>query len=235
MHPVICKIGPVTIYSYGLMLAIAFLTSTWLVTQEARRKKFNPAIIFNLSFLVLAWGIIGARAFYIIENFGLYLKSPVEIFMLQHGGLSWFGGMLLGLSAASIYLKRSKSPIYTTFDLVAPFAALAQALGRVGCLLNGCCFGSTFIPIQIYSALSLLAIFILLRLLQERPHKAGSIFYAYLLLYSAKRFFIEFWRLDNPPIFFGLTLFQIISLILFVISLAWFFIFRIIKNAKLLP
>jgi phosphatidylglycerol:prolipoprotein diacylglycerol transferase len=148
--------------------------------------------------------------------------------MLQHGGLSWFGGLLAGLIVSLAYLKRRNLSVYKILDLVAPFLALAQAIGRIGCFLNGCCFGTifNFIPTQLYSSLILTLIFLLLRFLQDRPHQEGKIFFLYLLLYSAKRFFIEFWRADNPVIFLSLTLFQLISIVVFTLSAIKLFLIK---------
>lgn len=215
MHPIICKIGPFTIYSYGLMLSLAFGLASLLINRRAGKENISPGIILNFSFSVLLWGVIGARLFYAIKNISYYLKNPIEIIMLQRGGLSWFGGLFFAIIFSAVYLKKRKLPVYKIFDLCAPFVALAQAVGRIGCLLNGCCFGRTLIPIQLYSSLALIFIFVILRFLQDKPHKEGGIFFAYLLLYSIKRFFIEFWRSDNEIIFLGLTLFQIISAVVF--------------------
>ena len=232
MYPEIYQIGPFTIYSYGSMLVLAFLISSALARSQARRQNINPGIIFNLAFIVFIWGILGARLLYVIENINYYLKNPSETIMLQHGGLSWFGGLILGVVSGIIYLKRKNLKVYTILDLVIPFVAIAQAIGRIGCLLNGCCFGKIskfglyfdthkliLIPTQIYSSLILIFIFIILRFLQDRPHREGNIFFTYLLLYSVKRFFIEFWRADNEVIFFRLTLFQIISIVIFCLAL----------------
>src|SRR3989338_6969392 len=207
MHPIIVKLGPFTIYSYGLMLALAFITSSMLAVSGGKRKGISPDIIFNLVFIGFISGIIGARFFYVIENISYYLKYPLEIVMLQQGGLSWFGGLIAGVLSGLIYLKRKKAAVYKVLDLISPYVALAQGFGRA------------FIPIQVYSSLSLLLIFIILRCLQERPHREGEIFFSYLILYCTKRFFIEFWRLDNPVIFLRLTLFQIISIVILILSL----------------
>ncbi len=243
MYPEICRIGPFTIYAYGLMLVAAFLVGSALAAVQAKREHINPDIIFNLCFISFISGIIGARIFYIFENLGYYIKNPVEIIMLQHGGLSWYGGLISGVFTGISYLKFKKIPIFKVLDLMAPFIALAQAIGRIGCLLNGCCFGKiseygiyfpvhklVLIPTQLYSTLILILIFIFLRFLQERPHKIGVIFFTYLLLYSTKRFFMEFWRGDNEIIFQGLTLFQIISIVVFCISV--FSLFLIKKSEK---
>jgi phosphatidylglycerol---prolipoprotein diacylglyceryl transferase len=242
MYPVICKIGPFTVYSYGLMLALAVMAALSLAARRAGKEGINPDLIFNLSFIAVISRILGARIFYVIENLGYYLDNPLEVVMLQHGGLSWFGGLALGSISAVIYLKNKKLAFYKILDLISPFIALAHSIGRVGCLLNGCCFGkpSVFgiyfpledrilIPTQIYSSLLLASIFLFLRYLQDRPHKSGQIFYTYLLLYSFSRFFIEFWRGDHRTIFLGLTLFQIISLALFCFSS---FMLSICKNTQ---
>ncbi len=231
MHPEICQIGPFTVYSYGLMLAIAFAVASTLFVAQAKNQQSDPECAFNLIFTVFICGIIGARIFYVIQNFAYYWNNPLEIVMLQHGGLAWFGGLIAGVSAGAFYLKRKKLPFLKMMDLFAPFVALGQAIGRIGCLLNGCCFGAEsaygiyfpvhkaiLVPVQIYSSVFLLIIFVVLRFLQDRDHPAGRIFYAYLLLYSFKRFFIEYARADNVRLFFGLTLFQVLSIPIFVFA-----------------
>ncbi|MDD4899271.1 MAG: prolipoprotein diacylglyceryl transferase [Candidatus Omnitrophica bacterium] len=215
MYPEICRIGPIAIYSYGLMLALAFIIGSGLAGLEARKQKMNPDIILSLCFIGLIFGVIGARIFYVLENIRFYLQYPKEIIILQHGGLSWFGGLILGFLACLFYIRKKKLPVYKVLDLLAPFIALGQAFGRVGCFLNGCCFGKTVIPIQLISSALLLVIFLILRAIQDRRHKEGTVFFSYLLLYSIKRFFVEFWRTDNPLFFHGLTLFQVLSIGLF--------------------
>jgi len=232
MYPVICKIGPFAIYSYGLMLALSFLVSLALIREQTRKKGGDFDLIFNLVFAAFIFGIIGARVFYIVENLPYYLENPLEMVMLQHGGMSWFGGLIAGSWAGIIYLKKRKVAVYQALDFIVPYVALSQAIGRIGCLLNGCCYGkpseygiyfpvhdAVLIPTQIYSSLALVLIFIILRFLQDRPHKAGQILFLYLLLYSVKRFFVEFWRDDNAVIFSGMTLFQLLSIAIFFLSI----------------
>lgn len=245
MHPLICTIGPFSLYSYGLALVLAFFIGASLASREARLKDINPDIVWNVSFVGIVAGIIGARLFYIIENFRDYIASPGEILKLYHGGLSWFGGLLLGAACCIYYLKKKRLPIYTILDLLAPFIALAQSIGRLGCLLNGCCYGresgwgiyfpvhgKALIPTQIYSSLALLFIFVALRFIQGRPQREGYVFYAYLFLYSIERFIIEFWRADNPRIIFGLSLFQIISVALFIFALIKLILLKRCKKAS---
>ncbi|MBN2831006.1 MAG: prolipoprotein diacylglyceryl transferase [Candidatus Omnitrophica bacterium] len=231
MHPEICSIGPFVVYSYGFMLVVAFLVAVTLASYEAKRQGINPDFIFNFNFIIFVFGIIGSRLFYVSYNLGYYFDNPKEIIMLSHGGMSWFGGFFLGLCAGLIYIRLKKERIYKVLDLVVPFLALAQSLGRIGCFLNGCCFGKesiygvyfpvhglVLIPTQLYSSFILLLIFIILRFIQLRPHRLGQVFYTYLFLYSIKRFFIEFLRGDNKLIIFDLTLFQLISIAIFIIA-----------------
>lgn len=232
MYPVICTIGPFNIYSYGLMLVIALGVASFLAARRAARDGVAAETVFNFSFIVFISGTLGARLFYVFENTWYYFRHPLEIFMLQKGGLSWYGGFILGSIAALAYLKKIKADTPAFLDLIIPFVALGQSLGRIGCLLNGCCYGkpsifglylpsmnAVLIPTQLYSSLALLVIFITLRLRQDSRHKKGEIFFMYLLLYSIKRFFIEFWRADNEIFFSGLTLFQLLSILIFIFAL----------------
>ncbi|MBI4706982.1 MAG: prolipoprotein diacylglyceryl transferase [Candidatus Omnitrophica bacterium] len=219
MHPILLKIGPICIYSYGFMLVLAFLVVSFLASRQAKHQGVDPDIVYNFCFIAFVFGVLGARLFYVAENIGDYLKNPIEIIMLQHGGLSWYGGLIAGFLSAIIYLKKKRVSIYKILDIIAPFIALGQSIGRIGCYFNGCCFGHFFIPAQLLSSFILLINFIILRLMQDRPHKESKIFLSYLLLYSLKRFFIEFWRSDNPVLFWNLTLFHLISIALFVFSL----------------
>lgn len=239
MYPIICRIGPFTVYSYGLMLVVAFALSVWLAMDKAKKLGIARDTVFNLAFAAFIWGIVGARVFYVAENARYYIKAPWEVFMLQRGGLSWFGGLIGGTAAGLFYLRRRNLAVYAMLDLLSPFVALAQSIGRLGCLLNGCCFGAesafgfyfpthsaVLAPVQLYSSALLLAIFAILRFAQERSHRKGEIFFLYLLLYSFKRFFIEFWRADNPAVFAGLTLFQLLSAAIFSLALTKLIITR---------
>ena len=242
MYPVICKIGFLTVYSYGLMLAIAFLTGAYLASRRARVVNLDPDTVFNLCFLVFISGIVGARLFYVGYHLSDYLKNPLEILMLQQGGLSWFGGLIAGTTAAIFYLKRKRLSVAKVLDHIAPYIVLAQAIGRLGCFLNGCCFGkastlgvyfpvheAVLIPTQLYSSLALVAIFMVLRFLRERPHRDGEIFWIYILLYCVKRFVIEFFRVDNPALIFGLTIFHFLSIAGIIVSVTGLIL---IKRAK---
>jgi len=246
MMPYICKIGPLYIYSYGLTLVGALVIAGFLAERRAKKEGYGPEVIFNFCFSVFIAGIIGSRIFYVVDHLDLYRSNPLEIIMLQHGGMAWFGGLILGSITGLIYLKRKNLPILKTLDLIIPFIALGQSIGRIGCFLNGCCFGKPsalgvyfarlheiLIPTQIYSSIILLAIFVVLRVMQDKHHRPGLIVAAYLFLYSLKRFFIEFLRADNPQVLWGLTLFQLLSAGMFIFSIAMFFILKLKEARKI--
>lgn len=234
MHPIICKIGPVVIYSYGLILALAFLACTFLIKKEAEKQGFRGGEVVDLSLYLVISGIIGARFLYVLINFEDYLKNPFEIIMLSHGGLVFYGGLILATITGIWFLKKRHLPVLKIGDIVLPYLALGQAIGRLGCLLNGCCYGKLtnlpwgirfpghierVHPTQIYESIFLLCIFVILKFLQNKFHKPGQLSIFYFLLYSLGRFLVEFYRGDNPHIFLALTFSQLISIILFIISL----------------
>lgn len=221
-------------------MALGFIVALNLALRQAKHEKISAETIGGLCFTALISGIVGARILYVLSDLELFIRHPLEIFMLQHGGLSWFGGLILGTSCGIIYLRIKKFPVMVALDLVVPFLALAQAIGRIGCLFNGCCLGkpsqfgiyfdgldAVLIPTQIYSSMLLVGIFVFLRFIQDIPgKKTGTVFFAYLILYSVKRFFIEYFRADNPLVIGGLTLFQLMSILAFVAGLAGLLIIR---------
>ena len=222
MHPVLMKIGPLTVYSYGVMVGVGFGLATLLIYRNAARFGLDKEKIIDLAIIILITGLLGARLLYIILNLPYYLEYPLEVINLSKGGLVWYGGFLAALIAAISYMGRLKSNFWQVADLFAPYIALAQSFGRVGCYLNGCCYGIDGQPVQIYSSVALLAIFIILRFWQDHRHFVGEIFLGYCILYSTKRFLMEFLRGDNPKLMYDLTLSQMISGGIFTVSLAIF-------------
>ncbi|MCM8782705.1 MAG: prolipoprotein diacylglyceryl transferase [Candidatus Omnitrophica bacterium] len=238
MHPIFLKLGPITLYSYGLMVAIGFITATILASRTAKIFGVPPDNISTLSLAILISGVIGARLLYVLLNLKDFLSSPFEIFMVSHGGLVFYGGAISALFSGLVYLKIVKLPIWDIADIISPYIALGHSIGRIGCFLNGCCFGKPTIsffgimfgdgivrhPTQIYSSVFLVFLYMFLRTsLQFRQFK-GQIFFSYLIFYPAGRFFIEFLRGDNPIVVFNFTFSQIISLGIFIFGVGayWF-------------
>ncbi|MFA5142801.1 MAG: prolipoprotein diacylglyceryl transferase [Candidatus Omnitrophota bacterium] len=239
MYPIFLKFGVVTVYSYGVMVAIGFALAAALIYRRAERFGIDKDKAVDLAIIILISGILGARGLYVLLNLPFYLANPVEIVMLSKGGLVWYGGFILSLAAVIIYIRMNSLDIWAVVDLIAPYAALAQSFGRIGCFLNGCCYGIkmnacaplavTFpsgadprLPVQLISAGLLFLIFLILLVRQAHRRFGGEIFFSYCMLYSLKRFAMEFLRGDNPRVFLGLTMSQLISVLVFIAALILF-------------
>lgn len=232
MHPVLFEIGPFTIRTYGVMLAIAFGVGFSLMYREAKRKCFYPDKILDLQMCIVVFGILGARLFHVLLHFGAYRNSPLEIFMLWKGGLAFQGGLFLAFLSCWIYVRKQKLPLFKLADFMIPYIALGHSIGRIGCYFNGCCFGnSAAFPTQILSSLGLLFIFIVLKMLEKKKPFDGFIIGAYFVLYATMRFFVDFLRADLTPCAMGFTVSQFISGGFFLLGILIFIMGR--KNAKL--
>ena len=229
MHPVICQIGPLSIYSFGVMLALAVFVCSFLLAQDAGRHGLQKNIVYDLVFWVMLAGVLGARTFYILLNLGFFIENPQEILMVHHGGLAWQGGLAAGIAAAWIFIRRHRLSVPAIFDLAAPYLALGHAIGRIGCFLNGCCQGrhwdkgiyfsvhqDTLYPTQLYESFLLLTIFFILKLYAQKSRPPGQIFLLYLCLASLERFVVEFFRGDHFQTWLGLSIFQWISAVIFI-------------------
>lgn len=228
MFPVLCTIGPLTVYSYGVMLALAVIICAALLSRDVRSLGITSEEVYDFIFWVVLLGIAGARAFFVFLNLPYFIENPAEMIMIQKGGLSWQGSLIAGLATALIYIRRKKWPMGKMFDAIAPYAALGQAIGRIGCFLNGCCYGrevpwgiyfpvhnAHLHPTQLYDAAGLLVIFFVLKRVQKGGQAEGSIIVLYLLLASTQRFVIEFFRNDHFFVWFGLSVFQWVSIVVF--------------------
>ena len=231
MYPVLFKLGPITITSYGFFVALGFFTGFYLIYKEARKRNFYPDKILDMEACILIFGIIGARLLHVLVNLSYYRVHIFEIFLIWKGGLAIYGGLIFGVIACYVFIAKNKMPLWDTADLIIPYAALGQSIGRAGCFLNGCCFGKPAagqflsvsfpgesiyrFPTQIYASLALLGIFVVLKLAERNKPFSGFVFALFAGLYSLQRFFIDFWRGDNPTYIYGLTVSQAISVLFF--------------------
>jgi phosphatidylglycerol---prolipoprotein diacylglyceryl transferase len=232
MHPIIAKIGPFTIYSYGMMVAIAFLFGIFIARREAARKDIKPDLVYDLGFYLLIGSIIGARIFYIVF-YGLndFLKDPASMFKIWQGGLAIHGGIFGGIIAGMIFSRIRKLSFWALADLVAPSIILGQAIGRIGCFLNGCCFGipmkplcgMTSHPTQIYEMVLDLAGFFLLWNLRKKVKFVGGLFLLYVMTYGVIRIIVSQFRADNVYLWGkALTLADFTSVIMILVTMFLF-------------
>ena len=229
MHPIIAKIGPFIIYSYGMMVAIAFLFGIFIAKREAVRKNIKPDLVYDLGFYLLIGSIIGARIYYILF-FGLkdFSEDPMSIFKVWQGGLAIHGGILGGVIAGIIFSKVRKVSFWALADLIAPSIILGQAIGRIGCFLNGCCFGMPIKPLfglenhptQIYELILDFAGFLLLWNLRKKVNFVGGLFLLYLMAYGVIRIIVSQFRADNVYLWnTALTLAGLTSILMFIIAM----------------
>jgi phosphatidylglycerol:prolipoprotein diacylglycerol transferase len=131
----------VTLKSYGLMMVIGFLVAVSLIRRLSRNITPDPQLITNAALYSLIGGVVGARLFYVIHYFEHFKEDPVSVFAIWHGGLELLGGVLLAITVIFFYLLYHKLPIRHYLDILAIALMLALVFGRIGCFLNGCCFG----------------------------------------------------------------------------------------------
>jgi phosphatidylglycerol---prolipoprotein diacylglyceryl transferase len=247
VHPIAFHIGSFAVHSYGVMMALAFLAGLWTATLRARREKISGERVADVTLWLMVGAIIGARIVYVTTYWKTeFADQPIsEIFMIQHGGLVYYGGLIGATIAGMIYIHWKKMPLWKTADVFAPSIALGSVFGRIGCLLNGCCYGracslpwaisfpadnplhpptTPVHPTEIYDALLNLVLYVFLAWLFRRKKFDGQIFATYLILYAVFRSIVEYFRGDYPPdhvhFTFGLTSAQLVSVPIFIIGLA---------------
>lgn len=218
MHPVLFKLGPLTIHTYGVLVASAFLAAIFLASRESSRKGIEAEKIMDLGLYVLAAAIVGSRLFEVAVNYRSYLADPVEIFKIWKGGLVFYGGFIGAVATGIWFLRRHNLPVWRVGDIAAPSIALGQAIGRLGCFEAGCCYGKptdlpwavTFThpdtlaimgvpvhPTQLYESIGTLLLFIALFAYRKRIAFDGQLFWLYVMGYSVLRFCLEFLRGDT--------------------------------------
>lgn len=240
MQPILLSLGKFNIYSWGFMLALAILIGTLLLVKKSNQEGIDGNTIIDFVIWIVSGGVIGARLFYVlVYSPKYYLANPLKIIALWEGGLVFYGGLLGGAIAATYFIKSRKLDFWVIGDLVAPYLSLGYGFVRIGCFLNGCCYGKETTlpwgvefpqligyrhPTQIYSSISGFLIFIILVILYQRKRFHGQVILIYGILYGITRFIIEGLR-ENLEVFAGITVSQLISVILIAVSLS-FYIFR---------
>ncbi|MCX8012574.1 MAG: prolipoprotein diacylglyceryl transferase, partial [Desulfobacterota bacterium] len=141
MHPILFHLGPVTIYTYGVFVALGLLIGVILAQKQAKRAGLNPEDFHDLIFYSILGGIIGSRIFYVIQNFSSYKDNLFGIVKIWEGGLIFQGGFIVAVAVAWVLIKKKKLSFWKSFDVLAPYLAFGQAIGRIGCFFAGCCYG----------------------------------------------------------------------------------------------
>lgn len=241
MYPILFHIGPIPIRAYGLFIILGSLAGVWLAHRRASRFGIDPEFVLDVFLPALAAGVAGARLLYVLLEYlqdpTPYWQDPWLPFKVWRGGLSFHGGLFAGLAVVLGMAKRRGVPLLPFMDLAAPAVPLAHAIARIGCFLNGCCYGRPTDlpwacvfeveasgrwtppshPTQVYAALGNLLICGAILWFQGRPRPEGTSAWLYFLLYSVKRFVVEHFRAGATAVVTplgGLTVGQIASLLI---------------------
>ena len=232
MCPEFFHIGPFALRAYGLTLALSFFIGLVLIAREARRQGVDPERASNFAFLLIAFGVLGARIGYVVYHPGEFADHPFNVInpfasgeRFGIAGLNLQGGMLLAFIAGWIYVRRSRISLPAMLDTVVPAVGFGIFLTRIGCFLNGCCFGvpasvpwavtfpsgspayaflgsAPVHPTQLYSSAYGLVLFLLLFWINGRPHRVGVTTSVFFMTEAVFRFAIEFVRYYETEMWF---------------------------------
>ena len=250
MYPRLFELGPVTVYTYGVLLAAAYLFGLKLAMVRAKARGLDANRVLDLGIYIIISALVGAKLLLMITDFRAFTANPRELLTLARSGGVFYGGLIMAVAVALIYIRRVGLPLWTTTDVFAPGIALGHVVGRFGCLFAGCCYGRpttlpwgiTFTdpfaaanvgtplgtplhPTQLYEAgAELLILGILLSTERKGRAFAGRTFWLYMLLYAISRFIIEFFRGDERGSVGIFSTSQFISIILAplaIVMLVW--------------
>ncbi len=238
--------GPLTLHSYGFLLAVAFLAGLFVVSSQAKKARMDAGRLTDMAVWLLIAGLVGAKLLMVALDLPFYMRNSRELLTIFQSGGVFYGGLLGGIAVAVFFVWRYKLPGWPTADVLAPGVVIGQAIGRLGCFAAGCCFGKpasvpwavTFTdvyaarqvgtpmdtalhPTQIYESLACFLIFFVLVWLAPRKSFHGQVVLSYAVLYSIFRFTVEFFRgdPDRGSVFGGLlSTSQLIALLLVLTS-----------------
>ena len=240
MHPILFKIGPITIYTYGVMVALGIFFGSLVLVKLAEREGIPREDVVDTAFWSIVAGFVGARLFFFIYN-PEYLKPWYRIFFIWEGGLVWYGGVVFGALTAIYFIKKRKIPVWKFADVVSIALSVGLGFGRIGCTMAGCCYGKEchapfalvftnphsaaplnvpLWPTEPVSAAANFLIALVLYLLYRKRKVPGEVFGFYLILYGTFRFLIEFVRATPKEILGTFSNNQIISIIMVAAGIA---------------
>lgn len=247
MYPKLFELGPLNLYTYGLLLALSYLLGLHLAVKRGEQRGISRSQMMDLGIYVIVAAFAGAKLLLVVVDFDHFAENPADLFSLFRAGGVFYGGLILATIVSIWYVRRHRLPIWDVGDAIAPGIALGHVTGRLGCFLGGCCYGRptdvpwavTFTspeaaanvgtplgialhPTQLYEAGAELLILIGLLAFERRGRPfPGRTFFSYLVVYGVSRFAIEFYRGDPRGFVFGslISTSQLISLLLIPVSL----------------
>jgi phosphatidylglycerol:prolipoprotein diacylglycerol transferase len=221
MHPTLVDLGFYQLPSYGVLVALGVVAGLLTLKRRGDRAGLDGAQLVDVGLWLVIWALVGAKGLLVLVELPRYLHNPAEIIGLVRAGGVFLGGFLAAIVAAIVLFRRHRLPPLATLDAFIPSVALGQAIGRIGCLLAGCCWGSrcdlpwaiTYTdpaaaanvgtplhvavhPYPAYESLLDFGLYLVLELLYSRRPSAGRLFATYLLAYGSARFLLEWTRGD---------------------------------------
>jgi len=244
MYPILFHLGPIPVYTYGVMVSLGFILGYQLLIKWAKQEGVSELAISDLFLILVVTSMTGARITYILSYPEHFRHDWTSVFRVWEGGLTILGGAVLAFICFYLYCRKKNLDIALVLDLFSPAIAFGLIFGRLGCLGFGCCYGIptdlpwglTFPntdmlippvprhPTQIYTSLCMIVIFLLLRWFRKKEHVNGTVSIVFLLVYTVYRFIIEMFRQDvaSEHYLFGLTLAQSMSLVASVAALVYY-------------
>ena len=249
IDPVLFHIGPVEIRWYGVMVALAVIAIVLISLQEAKRLKIAEEHIYNIAVWAVIGGVIFSRVFHVIDKWSYYVQHPEQI--IGFAGVAVYGAVFGAILAVIIYVWINRLSFWQMLDVVSPGALVGMAIGRVGCVINGCCYGLPtdgnwgcvyenpnalaplsipIYPTQFFHLIWNLAAFGVLWAFRKRLQATGSAFLLYLALYGTGDLVTRLFR-EGEPFLFGMQQAQLIGIILLVLSVS-LLVTRMIRYRK---
>jgi phosphatidylglycerol:prolipoprotein diacylglycerol transferase len=223
MFPVVFRLGPVTVHSYGLLMALGVGLGLWFLYVQSKKQGLDAVRVADAGFYTILVSLLGAKLVLLVKDFSFYTRYPGELLSLARSGGVFQGGLAFGIVFALWFFRKRRLPTWKIADIVGPALALGHGFGRIGCFLAGCCYGRVcevplgvtyrsdyahdltgiplgerLYPVQLGEAVLNFLNFTVLFLILRRKRFDGQVFSFYILNYSVIRFLTEYFRGDHP-------------------------------------
>ena len=223
MFPILIRLGPVTIHTYGFMMALGVASGLLFLYLQSKRQGLDAVKLVDAGFYTILVSLVGAKLILFVGNVSYYLEYPAELLSLARSGGVFQGGLVFGVIFAVWYFRRRQIRFWKAADIIGPALALGHGFGRIGCFMAGCCYGRVcdspwgvyfesqyahdltgiplgraLHPVQLYEGALNFVNFLVLFLLLRKKKFDGQVFSSYIIFYSVIRYVTEFYRGDHP-------------------------------------